>query len=188
MLFAARPRPHVKAKVRSWWTKLSSADTERVATRAAHLDIDMAGHDPAGDARCSGGRRRVWLPCSIPRRQWRSGRFDRLCVRHGRARGAYCVRHRFDGAAFAQEPGATGADVVVAAHSGLVFPWDTGGLTRRSLRHGRDSKGIFLAASLGCPWTACASRRCAWHCKPESNTFAATRPRPTFAQRKACWR
>ena len=40
----------------------------------------------------------------IPRCQWRSGRFDGLCVRHGRARGAHGVRCRFDGAAFAQEP------------------------------------------------------------------------------------
>ena len=190
MLFAARPRPQVKAgKCRFLVDEAVFPQTLSVLrTRAAHLDIDMVvmsreamrGAVEAGDVfGCM-----VQYPDANGEVEDLTGFVADMAERE--------VRTVFAADLMAllvlKSPGAMGADVVVGSSQRFGVPMGYGGPHAAFLRPAKGSSAIFQAESSASPSTVWANPPCAWPCKPANSTFDETRPRPTFAPPKVCWR
>ena len=120
------------------------------AERSAHprgAPRHRHGRDDARrDARRGGSGKRLWMFGPVPRRQRRSGRHDRICGRHGGARGAHRVCRRFDGPLGLEESRCHGR-----RRGGGQLPtvWGSHGLRRTSCRLLCSARG--LQASLPRP-------------------------------------
>ena len=187
MLFAARPRPHVKEGRNRFLVDAAvfPQTLSVLRTRAAYLDIDMVvmsreemrGAGEAGDVfGCL-----VQYPDADGEAEDLTGFVAGMQEREVRTVFATDLMALL----VLKSPGAMGADVVVEAPSVLAFPWATVGRTRPSSPPARNSSATSPAESSAYLSTDWANPLFAWHFKPASSTSVVTRPRPTSAQPKA---
>ena len=156
-------------------------------TRAAHLDINlelMAREDMQVAAEQGG----VLLLGAVPRRQRRGARLDERDGRPGRMEVRSVFATDLMALLVMKSPGQMGADVVVGSTQRFGVPMGYGGPHAAFFAAKESFKRHFQDASLACQSTASASKLCAWRCRPESSTFAGTRPLPTFARPRVCSR